>query len=438
MPFDIEKILKNIPREDLFDTSNRSGTEESFTGKLLFKTYGYTSFPAFREDYSLILPLRDFQNHENLLYGRIDTDFYTIHPKKSKLTQMDSSQNFALQDAAIAFGDLVLDIRKDVASGKIEENIPYISDMKIYKSFHDINVEYNKWVRNVIVGSFPEYTRSFEKDEKITDFETFMKVFSEHLKMIADQLGSINYSSFCISKQSNIRNSGLCIEIADLDFSRDSDKVGFSSNPYFSYFLKKAEKFGFYVDYNAPWRLIFNLASPIITDIPRWSGLRNYFKNNYYLSYKEDLKNLRNFSFNAYRHYRNTTPTTMIEGVDKITGCHKRSLMTRKKILKEEFEKNYTDEYWLKLYIDLKNAEKNLDFNRNEIEKIKKTALDYKKYVDLSRAMSYINSVFQDIPSLEGSYYYDSAKGRYADQDPLPFDDFDGHVKEIVKSYKEK
>jgi len=51
--------------------------------------------------------------------------------------------------------------------------------------------------------------------------------------------------------------------------------------------------------------------------------------------------------------------------------------------------------------------------------------------------MRYINSVFQDIPSLEGSYYWKFNQKHYKDQSPLPFEDFDKFIQEIVKSYKE-
>ena len=89
------------------------------------------------------------------------------------------------------------------------------------------------------------------------------------------------------------------------------------------------------------------------------------------------------------------------------------------------------------MYVDLKNQEKNLNFNDNEIDKIKKKSLNYKKYVDTRSSLGYINKVFQDIPSVEGSYYYLYNQFSNRDQDPLPFGDFDEYIREIVKSYKQ-
>ena len=94
--------------------------------------------------------------------------------------------------------------------------------------------------------------------------------------------------------------------------------------------------------------------------------------------------------------------------------------------------------HWLGFYIDLKNAEKNLDFDRNELARIKKRSLEYEKHVDIVRSMGYINKVFQDIPSVEGSFYYKLNQAHYRDQDPLPFEEFDRYIQEVVKSYKLK
>lgn len=435
-----EYLNKLFQTERQLNSANNSqGSLALYYNRLFFELYGYTNFPSYLDEYSKILPLRDFRIGENYLYGRIDTDFFAISPKKTSLRVLsDDNNNVAHHRAAISFQNLVQEIKEDVTSGNIPDNIPFISNMKSHKSFEDINVTYNEWVNDVIELPFSRYVRKFGKEEKIVDFKSFMIVFKEHLKMIAEQLGVVNFSSFCVSTKTNVRNSGLSIEIADLDFSKDQDKIIFSQNPYFNYYLKKAEKFGFYVDYNAPWRLIYNLGSPANVSESSWDGLRNFFTNNYNKAYKSDLDILKNVSFNTYRAYIGETPSLIVEKVDEKSGCLVKKFISRTAMSKEQFEEEYSDEYWLDCYINLKRAEKNLNFDANEMQRIKNTAFDYKKYVDIDRAMSYINSVFQDIPSLEGSYYNESVRRKYADQDQTSFEDFDKYINEIVRSHKEK
>jgi len=435
MPFDKEKEIANLDRKEDMAASNDTGASQTFYDRILFKNYAYSNISA-TANTKEVLPLRDFQKYENYLYGRIDTEFMATVPRKELFSNIQDSDKTAFSFVVDAFNSMSEEIKRDVASGKIAAGIPHISDIKVHNSFEDINAAYNSWVKDFIKDDFLNYVREFNKKEAITNFESFMTVFREHLMSLINQLGAATFSSFCLNYKSNIRNSGFCIEIADLDFSKDSDKIEFSENPYFSYYLNMAQKYGFFVDYNAPWRLIYNLASSRARS-GEASGLYTFFSTNFTPAHTDDLTILKNICFTTYRDFVNRFKSFRKMTVEP-SGCIKKELIIRPKYTKEEFDQNYPDRYWLGLYIDLKNAEKNLDFDRNELERIKKKSLEYEKHVDIFRSMGYINKVFQDIPSIEGSFYYELNKLEYRDRDPLPFEEFDRYIQEVVKSYKLK
>tara|TARA_R110000765_G_scaffold73155_2_gene142977 strand:- start:9012 stop:10319 length:1308 start_codon:yes stop_codon:yes gene_type:complete len=434
MASSFKELIKNFNRKGL-NASNKSGSRQAFYGNSLFRELAYSDMPA-TDNASELMPIRNFQKSENYLYGRVDTDFDAVTPNKGSLIPIADSNSHAISYAAIAFDSMKEEIRRDVAGGKIPSDIPFISNLTAVRGFEDINTSYNAWAKNYLKGSFPAYLNMVNKKDQIVDFDSFIKIFKEHLMALADELGAVNFSSFCLIYQSNIRNSGLCIEIAGLDFSNTADKIRFSENPFFPYYVAMAEKHGFFVDYNAPWRLVFNLASHVITARPWWSGLFSFFNNAFSKSYQQDLTILKNIAFTTYRDFSNRFPSFMSSKLNT-SGCVVRKKITRQKYTKEEFDKNYPDRYWISLYVDLKNQEKNLNFNDNEIDKIKKKSLNYKKYVDTRSSLGYINKVFQDIPSVEGSYYYLYNQFSNRDQDPLPFGDFDEYIREIVKSYKQ-
>jgi len=436
MPFDTKNQIARLNKRLALNATNELGSTHIFYKRFLFKEIAYTPASAteLREE---LLPIRDFQIFENYLYGRVNTDFDAVVPKKNLLTSIGDKDKFSFDFVELAFRRMKNHIEKDIASGKLLGDIPFISEMKVYNAFEDINVEYNRWVKDVIKGSFPAYVKRFDKKEKITDFESFLVVFKEHLMMIAEQLDAVTFSSFCLISNSNIRNTGLCIEIADLDFAKDTDKIDFAESSCFSYYVWVAEKYGFFVDYNAPWRLIINLASPVITGRQSWVGLNPFFDGYYKDASDNDLKILKNIAFTTYRDYIRQFPSFRTQKVDDVSGCITRTKVTRQRFKKNQFDEDYPENYWLSLYIDLKNVEKNLNYDKHQLAKIKKNALEYEKYVDISRAMRYINSVFQDIPSLEGSYYWKLNQKYYKDQSPLPFEDFDKFIQEIVQSYKE-
>jgi hypothetical protein len=436
MPLDKEEEIANLDRKEDMAASNDTGASQTFYDRILFKNYAYSNISAYQNSKE-ILPIRDFQKFENYLYGRIDTEFQAVTPRKNALSAIGDSSETALSFAASSFDAMAAEITRDTASGKIPPGIPFISDMKAHSAYRDINVDYNGWVRNFIKDDFINYVKEYNKGEDIVDFESFLGVFKEHLLSLIGNLGSATFSSFCLGYKSNIKNSGLCIDIADLDFSKDSDKIKFSETPYFTYYLNLASKYGFFVDYNAPWRLIYNLRSHRAGARDGIDGLYTFFGAYFEKSHRNDLKILKNTVFTAYtafvNNFRSFRKMTVEPG-----GCIRKELVVRQKHTLEEFEKNYPDRYWLGFYIDLKNAEKNLDFDRGELERIKRKSLEYEKHIDILRAMSYINKVFQDIPSVEGSYYYELNKLEYRDRDPLPFEEFDRYIQEVVKSYKLK
>ena len=435
MPFDFKKEIKKFDRKIGLKSSNKSNAQEAFYNNILFQEFAYTDIPSYSNGDHL-MPIRNFQKFENYLYGRINTQFTAVTPRKEALSPIIDTKLYALPFVANAFQSMREEVLADVASGKIPSDIPFISDMSATRAFEDIIPHYNLWVSDYLKGSFAAYVSQNGKADSIIDFDSFAKIFQEHLMILADQLDAVNFSSFCLIYKSNIRNSGLCVEIADLDFSKNTEKIEFSENPLFPYYVSMAEKHGFFVDYNAPWRLVFNLASEVVTAKPWWSGLFSFFDETFKKSHNNDLLILKNLFFTTYRDYANRFPSFIRQRVNT-NNCIELEKITRQKYTKEEFDNKYPDRYWLRPYIDLKNQEKNLDFDSDQLDKIKKNSLDYEKYVDISESLGYINKVFQDIPSVEGSYYYLFKKSRYINQDPLPFEEFDEYIRDIVKSYKQ-
>lgn len=432
----IEKLLKNFDKDESINGKNSDNSVDIFNKRTLYKELAYTYRPITLTAVNLF-PIRDFQKYENIFYGRVNMEFEAVIPKKIFIEPIGDEGNYAFSFVANAFLDLQEDIKRDVQIGKIPDNVPFISKMKAHKSYDDINVSYNNWYISAIQGSFIQYVSQFHDIKDIIDFDSFIKIYEKHLHVIADQAGEINFSSFCMGSLSNIRNSALVVEISDLDFSKDASKINFANSIYFSYYVKKAEKYGFFVDYNAPWRLVANLASPVMARRGNYAGLHSFFSKYYEKAQKLDIKVLKNSAFLIYSRFVDLYPTFKVKKIMP-NGCIKEDFIIRQKLSRQEFDQKYTDRYWLKFYIDLKNTEKNLDFSRTELEMIKKRAIEYEKYVDFNRSLSYINRVYQDIPSLEGSFYSTNNKLKYKGQDPLPFQNFDLYIKEVVRSYKKK
>ena len=107
----------------------------------------------------------------------------------------------------------------------------------------------------------PQYA-DFVLDE-LTSIEMFSQLLTRFIKTNIKQF-PITRSGFLLSTKCPLAVSGLTIELADLEYSKDSVKADILNSLEFQCFAELATQSGFFVDKNAPWRLIANLNSPMM------------------------------------------------------------------------------------------------------------------------------------------------------------------------------
>ena len=92
------------------------------------------------------------------------------------------------------------------------------------------------------------------------NFEQFIKFCHEKMFEI-DMLGRpATKSGFMLSNSADVYNTGLYIDLRQTpDRAVDQQKADFISDEGFPCFIELANKFGFYVDGNFPWRIAVNL-----------------------------------------------------------------------------------------------------------------------------------------------------------------------------------
>jgi len=434
MPFNIKKAINLLDRKRDLTAENGDRSKDLFYGRILYDNYAYSSISSLKI-YESLLPIRNFRIAENCFYGRISPDYHAIVPLPHTLVFVKEGVA-ASRYALTAFEALQSAATRDVASGKLPADIPYISDIQAHSGYDDINTKYNSWAKDALMGTFSSYVAQTGQDEKVVTFDSFMKIFEEHLTAIIEQVGAATFSSYCLSTRSSVKSSGLALDIADLDLSKDSDKIEFSSSPYFSYYVQLAHSFGFFVDYNAPWRLILDITSPVTMRRYDYDNLFSFFDLTSRNAYNDDLAVLKHMAFKTYTNYVTQSPSFRKSRVTR-AGCPDDTYIIRQRLSLEEFEANYTDEYWLSFYISLKNKEKNLNFSQHQVAQIQKNAKEYKKHVDIQTAMRYINNIFQDLPAQEGSYYSLLTRAQYKGIGSPPFEDFDRYIENVVRSYKQ-
>ena len=182
-------------------------------------------------------------------------------------------------------------------------------------------------------------------------------------------------------------------------------------NPRINFYKNIAQEYGFYIDRNVPWRLVANLTSPamekyIINRFPGYNDLDSLFEEYYDHATDLDIGMIKDAMLNFYNAFAARRRFEVIEtrkGMCKTTTTVRRESMTR-----ELMDEIYPSSYWLSLYITFRNLEGFLKYEKAELDKIIKNAIDLEKAVDTEKAMEYINYKFGGLTSVPRSFAYDS------------------------------
>ena len=367
-----------------YNSSNRvTSTRSLFHGKRLY----YKEIPQSNNPNYLDLWYR------NPLYGKVDTKFNIIHPfgfNLSELKHDGEKQGInALGFVAEAFNAMNYYMRKLEVARKIREG-SFFFPLEAHKGWTSVNKNYGTHVKTIYDIFIRKFIRSRKRhlDRQITNFDDFLPIFVNFLNFMSGQRVPLTKSGY-ISKLSNpISTSGLAIEVAsEPDFSNDQIKYkNYFSDSQYSLYLDLASKFGFYVDMNVPWRLVANLKSPAwqqnqylrdIIDVyfPKGYDLQVMFDGLYHKSYLSDVPSLKVLAMQFYNSLVSKSPTVDNPDVCPSAGASSytpnkiiRNTTTRQPISAGDLEKKYGILFWLRLYMQLRLKEMELDISEHQIK----------------------------------------------------------------------
>ncbi len=195
-----------------------------------------------------------------------------------------------------------------------------------HESFEELFAHWSEY-------SITKYSSFLQSDRSITNVDDFITVIKEIFKQQLHKF-PITKSGFCMSKQNDIKTTGLILELANLNYDIDLQKGEMIQSRNFSCYMKMANKHGFYVDKNAPWRLMANLDSPYMRSAIR--GLTDYrsqdFAHRDYSTIEildsiyrvrthfDDVYNLQDFISRVYNQMIRTVPTVSRTVMDSKTN----------------------------------------------------------------------------------------------------------------------
>jgi len=319
--------------------------------------------------------LVNFNFGERVLFGRVDLYFVPIvlnsayinyEPRSSSGVPRAGAINFVLD----AFRTLSALFDKARGTGKISSDDPYLSDLRIFKGYQDPNKMYTNYFKayyNVI-------TSNFKKDPyPPLNFEEFINKLLPMILRSARQQ-PFTKTGFIKSRHCPIACSGLSIEIADLSYANDQDKVNkFINSKNWDFYVNACNSCGFMIDRQIPWRLVADVGNPeyLTLFVSPWIGARtkqtmfnklyNPAHEDYYRAFKYYLLKLYNGS-----RRRRVRKTEYCQN----SGRQIQYMINSRSYEQETFADLIPEEYFLKIYFQIRFMEEECLFTEQQEQNI--------------------------------------------------------------------
>lgn len=153
----------------------------------------------------------------------------------------------------------------------------------------------------------------------------------------------ITKSGFLLSNKCQLSVSGLTIELAQLPYDIDAEKSQLFNSFEYSCFAELVSEMGFYIDKNAPWRLIANLNSPLIKN-----KILQYAPNT-------TTENILNRIYRKKTHF---------EDISAVYYFYASTLTAALETLDITFEPTYTEQFLIEETLKIRMIETGIDMSK--------------------------------------------------------------------------
>tara|TARA_R110000824_G_scaffold168591_2_gene345560 strand:+ start:2269 stop:3672 length:1404 start_codon:yes stop_codon:yes gene_type:complete len=359
--------------------------------------------------------------YDKVFYGKVDRYQNAIVPKKgsSLLAQTSYDRNvFALDFVADAFFKLKRNLTIAADSGAIVRDTSVFHNIQATRGWFNYERKYRS-IFALLIQAHNGYLTLLDKKEfnKIITFADYVWSLQNFLKLGVHRL-PISLTEYVLSPRTPPRISGLTLDISEDSFGNDLNKyTKYFLDPNFSYYVRAARKFGFYVDRNGPWRLFADVFSPpmagpdgFIEGASHVTGAieKNFFNSYYDRTYTLDIPLMKEGLLTGFNQFarNNSKITETVLGLTErsvprgggvgTVGCGTpvfiKTLGYRHPVTATMVD-DLGDPYWLAFYFNIRMSESGVRYKNSTtlIKEAVKVAAAY----DYNQALIYINNLFK-------------------------------------------
>jgi hypothetical protein len=348
----------------------------------------------FRNYYSNFYPSEVSKNNidfwkQSMYYGRIDQQVDNIVFKQASLkplklgsVNVNSSNSLSILNFVYdAWQDFNLEVKKADFSNLIPKS--KFNPLIPKKAAADPTVDYRRYSSSIL-------------DAILSGQDYYIVNNSNNIREFLNiAINALYYSNNIITltgfmnSYSNPLHSGLAIEFSNASHSDDTKKNNdFLQDPNYQFYLNTAERYGFYVDKNAPWRIVFNVSTNYCLEKLRpynITSLSGMFETNYEKTYLKDIKILKELFTNLYLVSLKRKSQNQSYKV-----CQNNNLKIN--TIDRERDTTVDDLTWINIYYYLRLGEQNIKISQNTFIKNLKTISDLYRLKGEAEATKFINN----------------------------------------------
>jgi len=365
-----------------------NGNNNLKTSRLAFERAKY-KLEAFEQDYPHVY---DMGFAERTFYGRVNRLLEPVVVKEEFLknitvSDQDVGSQSAMNFVVDQFKDMEIHFAKACRMGVIPIDDPVLSSLKVKRSYENPLIAFKKTSESAMSKILNDFI--LKHKAQINNFEDFTRVFVDYY-INSDIVETVILSDFMKSLNSNMFQSGLALDIAELDFSNDSLKEERMFNsPAFKYFINITKQYGFRVNQNNPGVIISDLDSPVTAEYRKryfLTTVTSVFDRQYDKTIFRDLDLLESLLLDTYNSYVNLNPYNT-----KYKSCNDNTIAS---ITNIKYKSNIHYNTLLLIYINMRNFFEGSPLSPSSRKQISQSAQSIAKH-DREKALLYIEDQFK-------------------------------------------
>lgn len=333
-------------------------------------------------------------------YGKINLNGDSIELRNDNfLKNLNTKNNVtAINLVSDQFNKMKFDYEKVKRKNNLSDNSLYynLEPIKSYVSFTD---QYDSYI-----ASYMEvFLRDIFNTKKIDD----IKNISDYIKHFLTYFSNLNEfiilkSNFIKSNLSTNFGSSLFIELVE-EKEHDDDFKKFNKyvrDPLFVAFVDYAMNYGFSIDKKYPWKLIFDLNSPVVKEQYEKLNIvdtEDFLKKHYIETYKIELNYIIDLLYFSYidifyitKQKKSSTYRTKYINEQVCVYAEKINLDY---LSYEEYKKLISNEYWIKFYLYLKMIQNNVPGDQDTFNRYYNESLSILKNINIDSAIEYVHNI---------------------------------------------